>query len=95
MRAPSTEASGAAAATAPGAVQMTEQEVFMVPNFELVRAGVEKFRQKARQDNDTQTLAQLDAYGVKELHVLEDVLRKADRKVMAAVAEFCAEFSFL
>jgi len=33
------------------------------------------------------TLAQLDAYGVKELHVLEDVLRKADRKVMAAVAE--------
>ena len=32
------------------------------------------------------TLAQLDAYGVKELHVLEDVLRKADRKVMAAVA---------
>ncbi|MDP2258856.1 MAG: RDD family protein [Caulobacter sp.] len=31
--------------------------------------------------------AQLDAYGVKELHVLEDVLRKADRKVMAAVAE--------
>ncbi len=32
------------------------------------------------------TQAQLDAYGVKELHVLEDVLRKADRKVMAAVA---------
>lgn len=33
------------------------------------------------------TLPQLDAYGVKELHVLEHVLRKADRKVMAAVAE--------
>ncbi len=33
------------------------------------------------------TQAQLDAYGVKELHVLEDVLRKADRKVMAAVAD--------
>ena len=33
------------------------------------------------------TTAQLDAYGVKELHVLEDVLRKADRKVMAAVAD--------
>ena len=33
------------------------------------------------------TLAQLDAYGVKELHVLEDVLRKADRKVVAAVAD--------
>lgn len=32
------------------------------------------------------TQAQLDAYGVKELHVLENVLRKADRKVMAAVA---------
>jgi uncharacterized RDD family membrane protein YckC len=32
------------------------------------------------------TQAQLDAYGVKELHVLEDVLRKADRKIMAAVA---------
>lgn len=33
------------------------------------------------------TQIQLDAYGVKELHVLEDVLRKADRKVMAAVAD--------
>lgn len=33
------------------------------------------------------TQVQLDAYGVKELHVLEDVLRKADRKVMAAVAD--------
>lgn len=33
------------------------------------------------------TQAQLDAYGVKELHVLEDVLRKVDRKVMTAVAE--------
>lgn len=33
------------------------------------------------------TQAQLDAYGVKELHVLEDVLRRQDRKVMAAVAD--------
>jgi len=33
------------------------------------------------------TQVQLDAYGVKELHVLEGVLRKADRKVMAAVAD--------
>lgn len=33
------------------------------------------------------TRTQLEAYGVKELHVLEDVLRIADRKVMAAVAE--------
>jgi uncharacterized RDD family membrane protein YckC len=31
--------------------------------------------------------AQLDAYGVKELHVLEDVLRLADRRTMAAVSE--------
>jgi uncharacterized RDD family membrane protein YckC len=33
------------------------------------------------------TTAQLDAYGVKELHVLEDVLRLRDRKTMRAVAE--------
>lgn len=33
------------------------------------------------------TRAQLEAYGVKELHVLEDVLRIGDRKVMAAVAD--------
>jgi uncharacterized RDD family membrane protein YckC len=31
--------------------------------------------------------AQLAAYGIKELHVLEDVLRARDGKVMAAVAE--------
>jgi uncharacterized RDD family membrane protein YckC len=30
---------------------------------------------------------QLDAYGVKELHVLEQVLRTRDRKTMAAVAQ--------
>jgi uncharacterized RDD family membrane protein YckC len=33
------------------------------------------------------TLEQAGAYGVKELHVLEDVLRRKDRKTMAAVAE--------
>ncbi|MFA7263506.1 MAG: RDD family protein [Caulobacter sp.] len=33
------------------------------------------------------TRAQIEAYGVKELHVLEDVLRQGDRRVMAAVAE--------
>lgn len=33
------------------------------------------------------TTAQLDAYGVKELHVLEDVLRRYNPKVVAAVAE--------
>jgi uncharacterized RDD family membrane protein YckC len=33
------------------------------------------------------TPAQVQAYGVKELHVLEQVLRAKDRKVMAAVAD--------
>lgn len=33
------------------------------------------------------TNAQLDAYGVRELHVLENVLRGADRRTMAAVAQ--------
>ena len=32
------------------------------------------------------TKAQLDAYGVKELHVLEDVLRQGDRKTLSAVS---------
>lgn len=32
------------------------------------------------------TPTQLDAYGIKELHVLEDVIRAADRKAMAEVA---------
>lgn len=35
----------------------------------------------------TFTTAQLDAYGVKELHVLEEVLRHGDRKTVAAVSE--------
>lgn len=34
----------------------------------------------------TFTQAQLDAYGVKELHVLESVLRRRDRKTLAEVA---------
>lgn len=33
------------------------------------------------------TPAQLDAYGVKELHVLEDVIRAGDRRAMKEVAE--------
>ncbi|MET0295011.1 MAG: RDD family protein [Phenylobacterium sp.] len=33
------------------------------------------------------TQAQVDAYGVKELHVLEDVLRRSDRATQRAVAE--------
>lgn len=32
------------------------------------------------------TEAQLDAYGIKELHVLEDVLRKGDRRTLAEVS---------
>jgi uncharacterized RDD family membrane protein YckC len=32
------------------------------------------------------TAAQLDAYGIKELHVLEDVIRGADRRAVAEVA---------
>jgi uncharacterized RDD family membrane protein YckC len=33
------------------------------------------------------TQAQVDAYGVKELHVLEEVLRRADKPTLRAVAE--------
>nr|WP_232792870.1 RDD family protein [Caulobacter hibisci] len=33
------------------------------------------------------TPAQIDAYGAKELHVLEDVLRQRDRRTMRAVAD--------
>lgn len=33
------------------------------------------------------TREQLDAYGIRELHVLEDVLRRRDLRTMAAVAE--------
>jgi hypothetical protein len=33
------------------------------------------------------TPAQLDVYGVKELHVLEDVLRAGNRKAMSEVAQ--------
>lgn len=33
------------------------------------------------------TARQLDAYGAKELHVLESVLRQSDRKTLASVAE--------
>jgi uncharacterized RDD family membrane protein YckC len=33
------------------------------------------------------THAQLDAYGIKELHVLEDVIRAGDRKALAEVAQ--------
>lgn len=35
----------------------------------------------------TFTPAQLDAYGIKELHVLEDVIRAADRRALKEVAE--------
>lgn len=42
---------------------------------------------EGRSHNFAFTPAQLDAYGVKELHVLEDVLRLRDRKTMRAVAD--------
>ncbi|MBS0362127.1 MAG: RDD family protein [Proteobacteria bacterium] len=35
----------------------------------------------------TFTEAQLDAYGIKELHALEEVLRRADRRTVAQVAD--------
>ena len=35
----------------------------------------------------TFSFEQLDAYGIKELHVLEDVLRRFDRKTIAVVAQ--------
>ena len=44
---------------------------------ETSRPAVERFRF---------TMAQLDAYGVKELHVLEDVLRRYETKTIALVA---------
>jgi len=44
---------------------------------ETSRPAVERFRF---------TMAQLDAYGVKELHVLEDVLRRYETKTVALVA---------
>lgn len=59
--------------------------VVHAPKVTLLRDMVDD--QPVLHENFAFTLAQLDAYGVKELHVLEDVLRKADRKVMAAVAE--------
>ena len=40
-----------------------------------------------RRDNFDFTLQQLDAYGVKELHVLEDVLRGGHRPTLGVVAE--------
>jgi hypothetical protein len=33
------------------------------------------------------TVEQMDAYGAKELHVLEDVLRQRDRRTLRAVAD--------
>lgn len=40
-----------------------------------------------RLDRFAFTQAQLDVYGAKELHILESVLRKRDRKTLRAVAE--------
>ncbi len=59
--------------------------VVHAPKVTLLRDMVDD--QPVLRDDFAFTQAQLDAYGVKELHVLEDVLRKADRKIMAAVAD--------
>lgn len=59
--------------------------VVHAPKVALLRDLVDD--RPALQDRFAFTQAQLDAYGVKELHVLEDVLRRQDRKLMAAVAD--------
>ncbi len=59
--------------------------VVRAPKRKLMRdmadEGAERLRRYAF------TLEQIDAYGAKELHVLEDVLRQRDRKTMRAVAD--------
>ncbi len=49
--------------------------------LDLAERGAEHLREHGF------TTAQLDAYGVKELHVLEQVLRRQDAKTVRAVAE--------
>ncbi|MDG2527828.1 RDD family protein [Caulobacter endophyticus] len=59
--------------------------VVRAPKRKLVRdmadEGAERLQRYAF------TLEQIEAYGAKELHVLEDVLRQRDRKTMRAVAD--------
>jgi uncharacterized RDD family membrane protein YckC len=58
--------------------------VVKAPARKLVPDLVQASRHAAGRFNFTQ--AQLDAYGVKELHVLEDVLRRFEMKTVALVA---------
>jgi uncharacterized RDD family membrane protein YckC len=59
--------------------------VVKAPKLKLIHDLAEEHTARAPAFQFTQT--QIDAYGVHELHVLEDVLRRQDRKTMAAVAQ--------
>ena len=56
----------------------------ITPKQSLVRDMADDGAERLARYDFTQ--AQIDAYGAKELHVLEDVLRQRDRKTMRAVA---------
>lgn len=58
--------------------------VVRTPKQSLVRDMADEGAERLTRYDFTQ--AQIDAYGAKELHVLEDVLRQRDRKTMRAVA---------
>ena len=58
--------------------------VVRTPKQSLVRDMADDGAERLARYDFTQ--AQIDAYGAKELHVLEDVLRQRDRKTMRAVA---------
>lgn len=59
--------------------------VVRTPRRKLTRDMADEGAQKIPRHDFT--LEQLDAYGAKELHVLESVLRISDRKTMRAVSE--------
>lgn len=59
--------------------------VVRTPKRGLVRDMADEGAERLTRFDFTQ--AQIDAYGAKELHVLEDVLRQRDRKTLRAVAE--------
>lgn len=59
--------------------------VVRTPKRGLVRDMADEGAERLARFDFTQT--QIDAYGAKELHVLEDVLRQRDRKTLRAVAE--------
>ncbi|MEH0194137.1 RDD family protein [Caulobacter sp. CCNWLY153] len=59
--------------------------VVRAPKRKLMRDMADEGAERLRRYAFTQE--QIDAYGAKELHVLEDVLRERDRKTMRAVAD--------